>query len=35
MRVYLPATFGMLAGLNETGTLTARSGSPVTSLLEW
>ena len=26
MRVYLPATFGMLAGLNETGTLTARSG---------
>jgi len=26
VRVYLPATFGMLAGLNETGTLTARSG---------
>ncbi|AKK08092.1 hypothetical protein HCH15_10740 [Corynebacterium testudinoris] len=26
MRVYLPATFGMLANFHETGTLTARSG---------
>lgn len=26
MRVYLPATFGMLTGLHETGTMTARSG---------
>ncbi|RNE48744.1 DUF6912 family protein [Corynebacterium alimapuense] len=26
MRVYLPATFAMLAGLKETGVLTARSG---------